>query len=200
MNSSSPARQLGRYFLHGLILGAVVLVASVGMILIGMASLYITYMLLDSTLINAVFYAIIFALTGGMNQALAERYWGINCEKNIGTGMRDGFLIFILFNIAFLPVALVFSIPPWWYSQPSALDIVVIFLVAIPIYILLLGIIGAKTAVFLHEDKEPVMPSDFIERSHQCPHCMARYYYRPDTEKEGVVTCQNCGKQFSVNV
>ena len=198
IDSSSAARKLGRYFLHGLILGAVVLVASIGMTLIGIASSYLTYMLLGSSLIGAAFYAMIFALTGGMNQALAERYWGISCEKSIGTGMRDGFLIFMVFNIAFLPVALVFSIPPW-YGPPSALEIAIIFLVGIPIYILLLGIIGAKTAVFLHEDKEPVMPSDFVERSHQCPHCMARYYYGPGTEREGVVTCQNCGKQFSIN-
>jgi len=197
-NSSSVIRILGRYFLHALILGAVVLVGSVGMILIGMGSLYLAYMVLTSSLVGAAFYAMIFALTGGMNQALAERFWGIDCEKNIGTGMRDGFLIFMLFNTAFLPVGLIFAIPPGWHWVPSAIDVAIIFLVAIPIYILLLGIIGAKTAVFLHLDREPVMPTDFVEHSHQCPHCMARYYYGLGAEKERVVTCQNCGKQFSI--
>ncbi len=185
--------------MHGLILGVVVFAASVGMMLIGMGYSFQTYLLLGSSLVGAAFHAIIFALTGGMNQALAERFWGIDCEKNIGTGMRDGFLVFFLFNIVFLPVGLTFAIPPWLHWMPSAIEVAIIFLVAIPIYILLLGIIGAKTAVFLHQDKEPVMPSDFVERSHECPHCMARYYYGPGIEKEGVVTCQNCGKQFSIN-
>ena len=117
------------------------------------------------------------------NQVLATKLWHIDCEKSIGVGLRNGFAIFIFFSVFSILVRMslgVTSAYSWFLL--SVTEAVVITLAFVMICVPPLGYVGAK----------------IVERSYQCPHCMVRHYYAPRKD-EGVVTCQNCGKQFSVN-
>jgi hypothetical protein len=197
-SSISQISKIAKYFQHGFALG-VMLIGGFLLLVMGGIFFYPSYYIFISpSLIGAIFYAVTFGLTGGVNQKLAEHIWGIKCEQNIGTGLRDGFVLFIFFNIAFVPISMILFFP-YWLPSPAPLQIFLFISFTVPFYILVLGVIGQQVAVLLHSDEEPARPSDFIERSHKCPYCGAKYYYESKPENQNIVTCQNCAKQFSIS-
>jgi hypothetical protein len=199
-SSISQISTIVKYFERGFTLG---LIFIGGFLLVGIGGVYFYpsyYRLISSSVFGAIFYAVAFGLAGGVNQKLAEHILGIKCEQNIGTGLRDGFVLFVFFNVVFVPVSMMFSYPAWalWFS-PSPLQIFLLVSFAIPVYIFLLGIISRQVASFLHADEEPTMPSDFVQHSYKCPHCSPKYYYGLIHNNQNAVTCQNCAKQFSID-
>jgi hypothetical protein len=197
-SSSSIPRKIERYFLHGLALGTIPLVLMIFSSLTYYA--YFPSHLLGISMTTAILYGIVFILLGGINQSMTKRFWGIESESNIGNGMRDGFILFVLLNIAYSPLMLVMtrvSLDLSWMTI-TPLHVFLILLLSTPVYLILFGFIGEKTALFLYVDKDPVMPSDYQERSFRCPHCGSSYYYTLDKVSEGQVECQNCAMQFSI--
>jgi hypothetical protein len=149
----------------------------------------------------AAFYAIIFALVGGMNQVLVDRLWGIESEQNIGTGMRDGFLLYMIFNIAYIPVMIGVNSFMMWrgWSEAVYAQAMMMIVVSAPIYFVFMGFIGEKIAIFLYADKKPELPLDFSEHSYRCIHCGATYYYGQEISSQGIITCQNCAREFEID-
>lgn len=200
VEKKSLGNELLRYIQHGLGLG-VILICSLFVLLVLVGTSYsFLFVLFGTPLLGAISYAIVFEVVGGANFVLADHIWGIKCEQNIATGMRDGFFIFICSAIVFFPLNMLFNSTiymPWF--APTPLQVLLIFFLSIPIFIILSGVIGKSVAVFLYVDKEPAMPTDFVEHSYVCPHCGSQYYYRQDTISEGMVICQNCAQQFSIS-
>ena len=148
----------------------------------------------------APFYAVAFALLGGVNQVLVQKIWDIECEQSIGNGMRDGAIFYMFFEIAFLPVSLAIQSFTMWDHWEYFPDTILVILIAAPFYMIIAGGIGERLALFLYVDLEPEMPSDFSEHSYTCTHCGARYYYGEESRSKGVLTCQNCSRDFNINV
>ncbi len=200
-SSISFSMKIWKYLQHGFALGVLV----VGFLMIGITIPYLVYpvfAIVGLPLSSALFFGVIFMLLGGVNQIMALRLWGIEVEQNIGTGMRDGFFLFILSNIIFAPMIIIFqSMWRWWLWTSHAvnpLDVLVVLSISTPIYLLMMGFIGEKVAIFLHVEKEPKRPTDFLEHSHACPHCGKSYYYSSEKTFEGQVQCQNCGEKFPI--
>ncbi|MHA1951909.1 MAG: hypothetical protein ACXAAO_10510 [Candidatus Thorarchaeota archaeon] len=193
--------RLSKYLQHGFALGVIVIVPSVFLAFF-FGSWFFLLWLLGLPLMYAAYFAIVFALLGGVNQVLSTYFWGIEVEQSIGNGMRDGFLLYIIFNIAYLPVTLaVNALAMWgfWFAIPSYVQATMLVIVSAPIYFVLLGFIGEKTTIFLYVDTERELPSDFSDNSFSCIHCGSRYYYKPGVVRDGVVTCQNCAQDFRIN-
>jgi hypothetical protein len=197
----SFSMKIWKYLQHGFALG----VLGFGFILIGFFIPYLVYpvmLMLGLPLSSALFFGVIFMLLGGVNQIMAQRLWGVEIEQSIGTGMRDGFFLFVLINISFAPLILVMNsmwlLWVWTWHPINPLDVFIILLISTPVYLLLMGLIGEKVAIFLHVEKEPEMPANSQERSQKCPYCGSSYYYSPDKVSEGEVQCQNCAKKFPV--
>ncbi len=199
--SISNRMKIWKYLQHGFALGVIL----VGFLLIALFFPYLVFpvlFLLGFPMMTAVFFGVIFMLLGGLNQMMAQHLWGIEVEQSIGTGMRDGFFLFVLLYISFAPFILVFqSMWQWWLWTSHAvnpLDVLVVLSISAPIYLLVMGFIGEKVAIFLHVEKEPERPPDFLQYTHACPHCGKFYYYGSEKIIEGQIQCQNCGKKFPV--
>jgi hypothetical protein len=197
--SISIIRKIGKYLLHGFMLGIPTFVLMIAGYMIPFIA-YSAIILLGLTLVNAVYYGFVFMIMGGMNQVLAERLWEIESQQNIGSGMRDGFVVYVIFNIVGSPMILVFFpviLTGWTPVIP--LVAYILLLIITPIYLVLLGVIGEKIARFLHVDMEPKIAIDLRERIYICPHCGSSYYYGPEKVHEGRVECQNCAKLFPIS-
>ena len=189
--------RLSRYLLHGLVIGTIVIVLSAFNTIL-FADSYFVRITLGPILMYAPFFAVAFALVGGVNQALVERIWNIECEQSIGNGMRDGAIFYILFNVYFLPVSIAiqgFTMWGYWEYFP---DTVLVILIIAPLFMVIAGAIGERLAIFLYVDSEPEPPPDYSEHSYTCSHCGARYYYGTESRSKGVLTCQNCALDFDI--
>jgi hypothetical protein len=199
--SKSRIGDVGRYLLHGLGIGVIVFGGEFVLLVVSFGNPYsLFYTQAGSPFMGVLFYGLLFALTGGANQIFAEQIWNIKCEQNIGTGMRDGFIILVFFSISFLPLDILFSLMTLGFMVTlTPIQVLVILTIVIPLYVFILGVIGKSEAIFLHVDAEPAIPPDFSEHNYSCPHCSASYYYGPDSIQNGMVTCQNCAKEFSID-
>ncbi|TFH06025.1 MAG: hypothetical protein E4H14_11600 [Candidatus Thorarchaeota archaeon] len=194
--------RLIRYLLHGLVIGSIVIVLSAFNTIMFTDSYFIRITLCP-ILMYAPFFAVAFALVGGVNQTLVERIWNIKCEQSIGDGMRDGAIFYILFNVFFLPVSIFIqgfilygNYGSWQYFP----DTVLVILIIAPLFMVIAGAIGERLAIFLYVDSEPEPPPDYSEHSYTCSHCGARYYYGLESRSKGVLTCQNCARDFDIIV
>jgi DNA-directed RNA polymerase subunit RPC12/RpoP len=192
-----------RYAQHGFTLGAILLSGVVILTVFIINPYNMAYMLVGIPFIGAIYYALLFGLAGGVNQFLAEHIWRIKCEQSIGTGLRDGLILFLLVDLAALPLIMFMNAMSLAYmyhlvSAPTPLQLFLLFSLIISIYTFVIGAIGKGVAVFLHGDKEPEMPSDFAEHSYRCPHCGANYYYDSEKIRDQSLTCQNCAREFSI--
>lgn len=192
-----------RYAQHGFILGAILL-GGVVILTVFMVNPYnMAVMLVGVPFIGAIYYALLFGLAGGVNQILAEHIWKIKCEQNIGTGLRDGLILFLLVNLAALPLLVFINAMSLAYMYdlgptPTPPQLLLLFSAIFSIYTFVIGAIGKGVAVLLHGDKEQEMPSDFTEHIYRCPHCGANYYYGSEKIHDQSLTCQNCARDFSI--
>ena len=193
--------RLLRYLLHGLVLAVVVLTPMIFGVVTSASAYILPQILMGPLFATTIMFGMIFILLGGANHSLSKKLWGHEFESDLGTGMRDGFVLFVIFNIAYSPImmAMMRLSVGWGLHTVTPFDVFLLFLVTTPIYLLLFGFIGERFAVFLNLDKEPIMPTDFQERSFKCSHCGSSYYYSSEIVRDGRVACQNCGKQFEIN-
>lgn len=154
--------------------------------------------LIGPSLIYAVLFTILFALVGGSNQVLSQKFWGITCEQNFSNGMRDGALIVILFNIAYLPVMVIGAAYSLWIYGADYGQAILILVYTIPVYFIICGVLGEKVSSFFYIDQESEPPDDFRENTFTCPHCGARYYYGERPPGSNTIICQNCNQMFNV--
>ncbi|TFH00185.1 MAG: hypothetical protein E4H14_19965, partial [Candidatus Thorarchaeota archaeon] len=140
--------RLSRYLLHGLVIGTIVIVLSV-FDTIWFADSYFVRITLGPVLMYAPFFAVAFAVVGGINQALVERLWGIECEQSIGNGMRDGAIFYIVFNGSFLPVSVAIQGFTMWEHWEYFPDTVLVILIIAPLFMIIAGAIGERLAIFL---------------------------------------------------
>lgn len=194
---------MGKYLIHGTILGSITLVTWIVTVfsLTPSYGAYFPPSILGPFLLIGPAYAILFALIGGINQVLSEKLWNIKCEQNIGNGMRDGAILFFVFDITFLPInimAIAYSLSPW--SGLNNIQVILILLVSGFASVYAIGFMSQKIASFLYVDEDPEAPPDFSKYSYTCPHCNARYYYGTESRTKGVLTCQNCARDFDMIV
>ncbi|MFX1579800.1 MAG: hypothetical protein ACFFBJ_09160 [Promethearchaeota archaeon] len=131
-----------KYLAHGCVLGLVAYISLIASFFI--SSLWLPVLLLGPILPTTVTYGLTFLFLGGLNQAAAKQFWNIATESNIATGMRDGFIISVLFNFAFIPVMLAmtaFSLG-WSWISIDPFTVFILFFSSIPLYIFLLGFMG----------------------------------------------------------
>jgi len=194
---------LSNYFLHGIILGSITFVAwilTVFSLTPSYGLYYFPQTIFGPSLLLAPAYAILFTLIGGINQVLSEKLWGIESEQNIATGMRDGAILYFVFNISLLPITIMAtSYYLWHYSGVTPEQVLLTIIVSGFIYIGGIGFMCEKFSSFMYVDNEPDPPPDFSECSYTCPHCNARYYYGSEIPSNGMITCQNCARDFPVN-
>ena len=131
-----------KYLAHGCVLGLVAYISLIASFFIG--SLWLPALLLGPVLPTTVVFGLTFLFLGGVNQAAAKQFWNITVESNIATGMRDGFIISVLFNFAFTPVMLAMTAYSlgWSWISITPFAVFVLFFSSIPLYIILLGFIG----------------------------------------------------------
>ena len=188
--------------IHGTILGSITFVTwflTVFSLNPSYGAHYYPQSILGPYLLIGPAYAILFALIGGINQVLSEKLWNIKCEQNIGNGMRDGAILFFVFNITFMPISIMgitFSLSPW--SGLNSNQVILILLVAGFVSVFAIGFMSEKISSFLYVDNEPEPPPDFSEYNYTCPYCNARYYYGSEIPSDGMITCQNCARAFPV--
>jgi DNA-directed RNA polymerase subunit RPC12/RpoP len=199
----SLAGMIWRYALHGFTLGTILLGGVIILTVFIVNPYSMVYMLVGIPFIGAIYYALMFGLTGGVNQFLAGHIWRIKCEQNIGTGLRDGLILFLLVNLAALPLIVFMNAMSLTYMYglvpvPTPLQLILLFSLIFSIYTFVIGAIGRGVAVFMYGDKEPEVPSDFAEHSYRCPHCGANYYYDSEKIHDQSLTCQNCAREFSI--
>jgi len=202
LSEKSIGKRLSNYFLHGITLGSITFVAwilTIFSLLPSYVPYYIPPSILGPSLLVGPAYAILFALIGGLNQVLSEKLWGIKCEQNIGTGMRDGAILYFVFNIILIPIYIMvifYTMSPW--SGLNNIQVTSILLVSGFVSVVAIGFMSEKIASFLYVDEDPKPPPDFSEYSYTCPHCNARYYYGSEIPSNGIITCQNCAQDFPI--
>ncbi|MFW9833646.1 MAG: hypothetical protein ACFFEK_06600 [Candidatus Thorarchaeota archaeon] len=200
-SSISIVGRISRYFLHGLLLGVACLVP----LFLGVYT-YTSYYMLAYTLLGpsftlAIVYGVTFLLLGGLNQAMSKQLWGIETDSNLGTGMRDGFVLFMLFNIAYSPVMLLVTglTQGFIYPPIPVFNAFLLFIISSSLYLFLFGYLGAMYSISSNVERAPAVPNDIQARTFKCPYCGSLYYYSSEKESRGQVECQNCARFFEVS-
>lgn len=131
-----------KYLAHGCVLGVAAYISLIASYFIYYQ--YMSILLLGPFLPTTVIFGLTFMFLGGANQAAAKQFWNITVESNVATGMRDGFIISILFNFAITPVMLAMTAYSlgWSWVSITPFAVFVLFFSTIPLYIFLLGFIG----------------------------------------------------------
>jgi len=144
-----------------------------------------------------VAFVVLVEMIGGVNKALAEALWQIQCRPGQGNLLGHGSLLFfflLITGLMGLPLTIILTMMGY-----------TLYIIGQVLYLLLFSLIDGFVCRLvalqfeIGTDDEHPLAEKYLSAT--CPHCNSKYSYDPSSiDEKGAVACQNCTYRFILPV